>query len=42
MNGTEFVVLKVKYDPALVTPEFMAEQVHELEGVEWVRIEEAD
>lgn len=37
-----YVLLKVKYDAGLVTPEFMAEKVYEAEGVEWVKIEDAD
>jgi hypothetical protein len=37
----ETVYLAVTYDPALVTPKFMAEHVLELEGIEAVRVEEA-
>jgi hypothetical protein len=39
---TDYVFLKVKYDPLLVSPEFMAEHVYELEGVDWVVIEDAN
>lgn len=38
----EFVILKVQYDPNLVSPDFMAENVFDLEGVETVHIEDAD
>lgn len=38
----DFVFLKVKYDPLLVSPEFMAEQVYELDGIAWVEIEDAN
>lgn len=40
-SGMETVYLAVTYDPALVTPEFMAEHVFELEGIEAVRVEES-
>lgn len=38
----EYVFLRVAYDPALVTPEFMAGLVLELEGVGMVKIKAAD
>lgn len=38
----EYVLLKVKYDPSLISPEFMADQVSDLEGVEFVHVDEAD
>lgn len=37
---TEFVQLLVSYDPVLVTPDFMAEHVLELEGITRVEVDE--
>ena len=39
---TEYVIFIVKYDPALVTSDFMAEHLWELEGVENIKIKEGD
>lgn len=38
----QYVLLRVKYDPLLVSPEFMADNVIELEGVESVEVIDAD
>lgn len=38
----EHVIFIVTYDPLLVSPEFMAEHLYELEGVEVVRIKDGD
>lgn len=42
MVGRDTVTLTVTYNPNLVSEEFMAEHVQELEGVEWVRIDFED
>lgn len=39
---SDHVILIVSYDPLLVGPEFMAEHLHELEGVEVIKIKEGD
>lgn len=38
----EFVMFFVEYGPAIVSPEWLSEVVFEVEGVETVRIEDAD
>ena len=38
----ERVMFIVTYDPALVSPEFMAEHLNELEGVTLIRTKEGD
>lgn len=38
-NPSDCVLLKVKYDDVLVSPQFLAEHLQELEGVESVEID---
>jgi hypothetical protein len=38
----DHVILIIRYDPSLVSPEFMAEHITELEGVDTIKIKEGD
>jgi hypothetical protein len=38
----DHVTLFITFDPTLVSPEFMAEHIQELEGVESVEVGETD